>query len=252
MTDFFGALEQELAAAATRRPRRAVGVAPALGAVAVVGLLALAVAGAAIVFRGGDGDGSTSVAGAREPDPVGTVIPKGEGKPPVPARALVVASGVAPITGPWQIEVSRTKGERNTRGEVTWHRGYCLTLNLLHPPRDIPGGRSGFCGAPRSLGFRKTPGFSRAQPAFQSKPRQRSKEVLVWGRVPDRAETVVVTARGGTRIEVRPTDGPKSFPGRFYAVPVKPGLPGARINWLDANGHPGSRGIRLMPPITRY
>jgi hypothetical protein len=251
MTDFFGALELELQAAARRRPRRAVRAGPALEAVAVAALLAVAVVVAAAVSTGGDG-GSTPAAGARKPDPVGTVIPKGKGKPPLPARALVVANGVAPITGPWQMEVSRTKGERDTHGEVMWHRGYCLTMNLLDPPRDIPGGRSGFCGAPRSLGFRKTPGFSRAQGAFRSKPRQRANEVLVWGRVPDRAETVVVTAPGGTRSEVRPTDGPQSFPGRFYAIPVKPGLPGARINWLDANGHPGSRGIGLMPPITRY
>ena len=43
------------------------------------------------------------------------------------------------------------------------------------------------------------------------------------------------------------------FPGQYYAIPVEPvksGLPGARINWLDANGAPGSRGIRLMPPVT--
>ena len=110
MTDFFGALEQELAAAATRRPRRVVGVAPALGAVAIAALVALAVVGAAIVFTGGDRGDPTPVAGARKPDPVGTVIPKGEGKPPLPARALVVANGVAPVTGPWQIEVSRHEG----------------------------------------------------------------------------------------------------------------------------------------------
>ena len=251
MSDFFGALELELQAAARRRPRRAVRVGPAVGAVAVAALLALAVVVVAAISTGGDG-GFAQVAGAPKPDPVGTVIPKGEGKPPVPARTLVVANGVAPITGPWQMEVSRTKGERDTHGEVMWHSGYCLMMKLLDPPRDIPRGPSGFCGAPRSLGFRKTPGFSRAQGGFRSKPKQRSNEVLVWGRVPDRAATVVVTAPGGTRIEVKPTDGPKSFPGRFYAIPLKLHVPGARINWLDADGHPGSRGIRLMPPVTRY
>jgi hypothetical protein len=48
-----------------------------------------------------------------------------------------------------------------------------------------------------------------------------------------------------------PQDGPKNFPGRFYGIPVKPPMQGARINWLDANGQPGSRGIALMPPISR-
>jgi hypothetical protein len=75
--------------------------------------------------------------------------------------------------------------------------------------------------------------------------------VLVWGRVPDRAAAVVITAPDGLRIEVEPTDGPKGFPGRYYGIPVGPGHPGARINWLDANGKPGSRGIALLPPVTR-
>jgi hypothetical protein len=76
-----------------------------------------------------------------------------------------------------------------------------------------------------------------------------ARELLVWGRVPDRAEKVVITARGRTRYEVVPTDGPKTFPGRFYVIPVRPGLHMPRINWLDAAGRPGSRGIRLLPPV---
>jgi hypothetical protein len=48
-----------------------------------------------------------------------------------------------------------------------------------------------------------------------------------------------------------PEDGPKTFPGQYYAIPVKPPRQGARINWLDGNGRPGSRGIGLMPPISR-
>jgi hypothetical protein len=244
MNDFFGALELELRAAATRRARPRLGVGQAVGALAGALLLAVAI-GVALVVLGGDDD-SPRIPAAVQPDPVGTVIPKGEGNPPRESRTLVVANGVAPWTGPWQLEVGRSKGIRY-KGEVIEPPGYCLWFNPLDPPDRSLSGRSGFCGAPRNLGFRKTPGFSRAQPGST----RTVEEVVVWGRVPDRAATVVVTAPGGTRIEVTPTDGPRTFPGRFYGIPVKPGLPGARINWLDEDGRPGSRGIRLMPPITR-
>lgn len=261
MTDFFSALELELHAAAERRPRP-VGLGQALGALTVVVLLAVAVAVAAGVGGGGAGGAENrgEAAAAPKPDPVGTVIPRGEGKPPRGQRTIVVASGVAPVTGPWQMEVSRTKGQRDTDGRVMWHRGWCLWMTLLDPPKGLAGGvgRSGFCGAPKSLGFRKTPGFSRSQNPVRSKPAPRSQEVLVWGRVPDRAEKVVVSAPNGKRIEVEPTDGPESFPGRFYAIALNVRLrgkrsnwQGARINWLDAAAKPGSRGISLMPPISR-
>ncbi len=246
MTDFFSALELELHAAAGRSPRRRVSVAQPLGALAAAALLAIAVLLVLAVSDGGDRD-SAQVTGAPTPDPVGTHLPPNQtlyGK-----GALVVANGTAPVNGPWQIEVSHTAGERDTKGQVMWHRGYCLWIHLLDPPGRQEGGRSGFCGSPRSLGFRKTPGFSRAQTVAPSKPRPR--EILVWGRVPDRAAKVVIRAPGRKTIIVVPKDGPRTFPGRFYAIPVRPPRPGARINWLDASGHSGSRGIRLMPPIAR-
>jgi hypothetical protein len=245
MNDFFGALELELRAAADRRPGRPFGVGQALGALAAVALVAAAVLVVVAVSGGGE---SARLAGSPpQPDPVGTVIPKDEAK--LESSALVVANGVAPVTGPWQIEVSRTKGERDTNGVLMWRRGYCLWFHPLDPPGIQGAGRSGFCGGPRSLGFRKTPGFSRAQALTTSRPRP--KEVMVYGRVPDRAAKVIITAPGTRPIKIEPEDGPKSFPGRFYGIPVKPGLPGARINWYDSEGRPGSRGIGLMPPITR-
>jgi hypothetical protein len=69
--------------------------------------------------------------------------------------------------------------------------------------------------------------------------------------VPDRASKVVISAPGRRRIEVVPEPGPKRFPGQYYAIPVKPPMQGARVNWLDQDGKPSSRGIRLMPPISR-
>src|SRR5919108_2965251 len=236
MTDFFTALETELHAAAVRRPRRAVGAGQALGALAALGLLAAAALIVVAVGGGGGGGGGRAgrLAARRGPDPVGTVIPRSETD--LESPALVVANGDAPGFGPWQIEVSRTKGERDTSGEVMWPRGYCLWIHRFGGD-PMQHGRSGFCGAPRSLGFRKTPGFSRAQTPTTSKPPP-TETLLVWGRVPDRAARVVITAPGRKRIEVVPEPGPKRFPGQYYAIPVKPGRPGARIDWLDRNGNP--------------
>lgn len=74
--------------------------------------------------------------------------------------------------------------------------------------------------------------------------------MLVYGRVPERTGEVVIRADGGKTIKIEPGEGPKSIPGDFFVIPVKPGLGHARINWIDADGKPGSHGIRLMPPIT--
>src|SRR3954452_12355404 len=103
MTDFFTALEAELHAATVRRPRRPIGAGQALGALAAIALLGVAV-GLVMTITGG-GDGRAHVASGKRPDPVGTVLPKSETH--YETRALVVAIGRAPVSGPWQIEVSR-------------------------------------------------------------------------------------------------------------------------------------------------
>jgi hypothetical protein len=131
VTDFFSALELELTAASERRPRRPMGLGQVAGALAVVALLATAMAVALGVGGGGSAGGEQSgeIAAAPKPDPVGTVIPRGEGNPPRGRRTIVVAKGVAPINGPWQIEVSRTKGQRDTEGKLMWRRGWCMWIN---------------------------------------------------------------------------------------------------------------------------
>jgi hypothetical protein len=248
MADFFEALGTELQAAAARRPRRRYDIGQAIGVVAAAALVALAAAIAVLVSGGGE-DESGRLAGARGPDPVGTVIPAGErGRD---ARSLVVASGEAPVAGPWQIEVSRTSRERAPDGTRLWGSGYCLSLRVIDVPRAVGhvANPSTVCGLPRSLGSDKTPGFLRRQTMVP--PTRRPMEVLVWGRVPDRAATVMITASDGFRVAVEPTDGPDAFPGRYYLLPVRYRRPhpGARVNWLDANGEPGP-GIRMEPPIT--
>ena len=187
--------------------------------------------------------------GGAAPLPVGTVIPKGEGKPPRDSTSTVVATGTAPVTGPWQLEVWRGHGGNAPTAEPP---GRCLFIHPLAPPHLTPS-FSGFCGG---LGFRKTPGFSRAQlnvPPPRKRPGgslSQAKEVLIYGRVPERAAAIVITASRGVRIEITPGEGPKTIPGDFFVIPVKPGLGRARINWTDRDGNPGSRGIALMPPVT--
>jgi hypothetical protein len=243
MSDFFGALELELRAAGKRSPRRLNGLADLGGAVAAavaaVALLGAAVVVALTVLGGGNADRSSAPARLK-PVPVGTVIPKGEGSPPRQRRSMVVATGNSRGIGPWQLEASRSVRLADPESDEVYQPAglRCLTLYPLDPPDDTPFGASRQCGE-----FPRTPGFSRLQTG--------SERILVYGRVPKRATAVTILVPGGSSINARVHVGPKSARGDFYAVSVKPPLPGARINWFYADGRPGSRGIGLMPPVTR-
>ena len=216
-----------------------------------LGVLSTAAAAAAVVLTlvvtGGDERRADDRPAAGTPPPrgalpVGTVIPKGEGTPPRDSESTVVAIGTAPVTGPWQLEVWRDHGAPSPPGEP---RGRCLFIHPIDPPGAVPGGFSGFCGG---LGFRKTPGFSRAQHSVPGGGRRFAKEILVYGRVPERARAVVITPKTGARIEVQPDEGPKSLSGDFFVIPIKPSFGPGKVNWIDRDGRPGSRGIRLLPP----
>jgi hypothetical protein len=151
-----------------------------------------------------------------------------------------VATGAARGIGPWQLEASRsTRLADPENGEVYQPAGLrCLTLYLLDPPDDEMLRAAGQCGE-----FPRTPGFSRLQSG--------TRRVLVYGRVPERATAVSVLVPGRGSINARLHEGPKTSRGDFYAVAVTPPLPRARINWFDEKGRPGSRGVSLLPPITR-
>jgi hypothetical protein len=255
MSDFFGALELELHAAANRRPRRQVTLGQGLGALAAAALLALAVGVALAVSSGGDGGqgGPAQVTGGPKVDPVGTVIPKGEGTPPRSARSRVVATGTTPRIGTWQMEVSRSTVLKSDSGEVYQPAGLrCLSLFVVGRGAGRHFG-SGQCGE-----FGQTPGFSRLQLArvvLQGRVRRNRRllraPILVYGRAPESATRVVVTAPDGLRLETTPLEGPEGARGDFYALAVPQHHPRARVNWLDASGEPGSRGLALLPPITR-
>jgi hypothetical protein len=257
MSDFFGALELELRAAANRRPRRPVSVGQGLGAVAAAALVAAAVAVVFAVSDGGGGDSAQLTSGPKL-DPVGTVIPKGEGRPPRSQRSVVVATGRTRVAGPWQLEIQPS--ERLVyKGEVLQPAGLrCITLWLVDPPatkspRGIHGPTgSGYCGPqPR------TPGFTRGQVSVDTGQvipgtrRLEVEQVLIYGRAPERAAYVSLSVPNTPTMRAPVFDGPKNMRGDYYVVAVRPYLgPGARINWLDEDMQPGSRGTALLPPVT--
>lgn len=181
-------LETQLRDAAARRHRRV--RRRAIAALA-------AVAGAAVLLSSlllvGGGDerraGDRQAARERGPEgalPVGTVIPKGERGWP-PGSGTVVASGTTPVAGAWQLEVWRDPSAG----------GPAATACSLDASTCSPGDQidlSGSCG-----GHHKAPGFSRCQHKVPTLRKVRGrlflpKEVLVFGRVPERARKVVITA----------------------------------------------------------
>jgi hypothetical protein len=251
MSDFFGALELELRAAASRRPRRPVTVGQALGGLAAVALVAVAVGVVLAVSRGGGGE-TAQVTGGTKLDPVGTVIPKGEGKPQRSQRSVVVATGRTRVAGPWQLEVQPSELIEH-EGEVIQPAGLrCMWLYLLDPPSIYGPTGSGYCGAQR-----RTPGFTRGQASVDTgraapgTNRAEVKQVLIYGRAPERAAYVRVTVPNRLRMRARVHDGPKNMRGDYYVVAVPPYLGRmARINWLDEDKRPGSRGTELLPPVT--
>ena len=245
MSDFFGALELELHAAANRRPRRQVTIGQGLGALAVAALMAVAV-GVVIAVSGGGGGSSGHMTGGAKLPPVGTVIPKGEGEPPRTKRSVVVATGTTRYAGPWQLEVQGS--ERLTwKGEVLQPAGLtCLYIYLLDPPGYAGVGGGGYCGEQR-----RTPGFTRGQMNIDAPSRPSAKQVLIFGRTPERAKYVVITTKpSALRMRSPVFDGPENMRSNYYVVAVPPHIGrSARINWLDENGKPGSRGTALLPPV---
>jgi hypothetical protein len=244
MTDFFTALEVELRAAAEHAPRRRRAWKPAARGLAVAGLtlalLALALVPTLVLL--GDGDDPADQPGAVPGlAPIGTVIPKGEGTPRRPEDHMIVATGVSPVAGPWQLETYRsTRIADPDTGEEYQPAGLrCLGVYLLDAPQGPTGG--GQCGE-----FPRTPGFSRVQMTVRNDQGE-DREILVYGRAPAEATAVVITVDGASRRSVEPFEGPAGADGDFYLIPIPPEWERGRVNWLDGSGNEGSRGHALMP-----
>jgi hypothetical protein len=236
MSEFFGRLETELRAAAERKPRRAVPV----PAVAVAGLLALALAPIVLVLGSGNDEAGApeqrSGAESRQDPAQDLSIPGFPG-------AEVVATGTAPVAGPWEILTYRSERIADPEsGEVYQPAGLrCLGLRLLDPPSDHSGGLSGQCGE-----FPRTPGFSRMQQTV-SNMAGGAREILVYGRAPEGAARVRLSPDASEPIEMKPFERPGGN-GGFYLFAVPADIGGGRVNWIDNEGNEGSSGQELLPP----
>jgi hypothetical protein len=241
-------LERDLLAAASRvrarRMRRRVGLILVSAAGGLLVLLAFVLGNSADPLdRSRPSDGENSSTAHRAPA-VGSVIPEGAGKPPREGDHIVVATGRSPVAGRWQLEHYRsTRLADPQTGEVYQPAGLpCLGIALLDPSTEVPVLASGQCGE-----FPRTPGFGRVQ---MSVPQVRGKvrELLVYGRTPERTRSVVLTAAGGVKITVDPFEGPRSVAGDFYLIAVSPDLEDGRVNWVDEHGNVGGPGLELLPP----
>jgi hypothetical protein len=229
MSEFFDRLETELRAPAARPPRRTVPV----PAIAVAGVLALALAPIVLVLGGGSDERDARVPAQSSPPPEAPRFP-GE---------RVVATGTAPVAGPWEMLAYESERLADPEtGEVFQPAGLrCLGLRLLNPPSDHSGGLAGQCGE-----FPRTPGFSRLQ---QTVPNAagRGREMLVYGRAPEEAALVRLSPDDREPIEMTPIEGPAGE-GDFYLFAVPADIAGGEVNWIDKDGNEGSVGQRLMPP----
>jgi hypothetical protein len=232
MSEFFGRLETELRAAAERPPRRTVPV-PAIAAAV---LLALALA--PIVFVLGSGNDEAGAPGERS----GAERPRPLGLEAFPG-AEVVATGTAPVAGPWQIFTYRSERLADPEsGEVYQPAGLrCLGLRLLDPPSDHASGIGGQCGD-----FPRTPGFSRVQQVVPDEAGG-AREILVYGRAPEDAALVRLTPDAGEAIEMKPLEGPAGETGDFYLFAVPADIGEGRVNWIDEERNEGSVGQELLP-----
>jgi hypothetical protein len=231
--DWFDRLELELRAAHERPARRGWAYVPRVRAVAGVALAIAAVAIALVPVL--------AALGGRDGE-------QAPGRPPAVGGldSTVVATGTAPEAGPWRLEtyVSERLADPESGEEYQPAGLRCLGIALADPPEEVMSTFAGQCGE-----FPRTPGFSRLQLTVPDASGE-AREVLVYGRAPEGAAGVVITPPdGGSPIEAELHEGPPGVPGDFYLRALEPGqaVEGARVNWIDAAGNEGSRGIELLP-----
>lgn len=159
-----------------------------------------------------------------------------------PTKPTTVATGTAPVTGPWQMTLHESK-RQVADGDLYEPEGLpCTFLKLVDPPEHTPIG-SGACGVQR-----KSPGFTRDQLTVPSVVGAKVREILVYGRAPEDADKVAISADRQVRISVKTQEGPAGVPGDFWLIAAPPGLDNAHVFWIDEDG--GARGpaVELLPP----
>lgn len=232
MSEFFGRLETELRAAAERPPRRTVPV----PAIAVAGLLALALAPIVLVLGSGSDEGApereaASDQGAPEPEAArdATARPPGvrvdhRGVRYEPPGATVIVTGTSPISGPWQLQTY-----------VQEEGGRCIGVSLLHADPQDEVTWSGICP---HTGGPPLPVFIALATGVPPPPDQ--KEYLVYGRAPEEAVAVELVRDGEVAVRVGTSEGPDGVDGDFYVMTLPPDLElDGVMRWIREDGQAG-------------
>lgn len=160
-----------------------------------------------------------------------------------PTERTVVATGAAPVTGPWQMTLHESK-RQVADGDLYEPEGLpCTLLKLLDPSEHTPIIGSGGCGVQRN-----SPGFTRQQLTVPAVVGAEVNEILVYGRAPEEADTVEISADGGVSFRVKTQEGPSGIPGDFWLIATPPGLKNGKVHWIDEDR--GAQGplVELLPP----
>jgi hypothetical protein len=172
-------------------------------------------------------------------DHISPAEPPAPGHPPAGLEETVLATGTAPVSGPWQVS---SHGSRRIvdKGEVVQAAGLsCLRILLIERPASPLGG-SGYCGTSRPFEIGSLPASD-----------GKDVEVLLWGPAPEAATTVELTARGGVTIRSPTHEGPADFDGDLWVIPAPHTLDGAKVVWLDQEGRPGAPPLEASDELER-
>jgi hypothetical protein len=233
MSEFFGRLETELRAAAERPPRRTLPI----SAIAVAGLLALALAPIVFVLGSGNDQGAPDREAASDaPPPAPRVRVDHRGVRYEPPGATVLATGTSPVSGPWQLQTYVQTYEQEEGGR-------CIGVSLPHADPQDEVTWSGICPHP---GGPPLPVFI-AQ-AIGVPPTPDQKEFLVYGRAPEEAVAVELVRDGEVAVRVGTSDGPDGVDGDFYVLTLPPDLElDGVMRWIGEDGRAGEE-VRFRLP----
>ena len=172
---------------------------------------------------------------------VGSVIPGGEPSGPpenqLPVEQRVLATGTAPMAGPWKVTTYKSQGIV-VDGEVLEQPGSsCIRLVLSNPPARTPLAATGFCGEPANGGFDIAD--------LPVRDSAGNVEVLLFGHAPSDAVGVVLSADNGKSIRASTLPGPANLGSDVWAMAVPVDVPNARVSWLHADGTRGGADLDL-------
>jgi hypothetical protein len=166
---------------------------------------------------------------------VGSVIPGG-GDPGFEHDAAspeqtVMATGTAPVAGPWQLTTYRSEGIVDDQGDVAEPKGLpCIRFLLTAPPATNPINGSAFCLAPGKAEFNMM-----SVPVLDEASGEN--ELILYGFAPRNAAGVQLTAADGETIRTDTQSGGTKFPGTIWVIAAPPGLEAAELDWVDGSGN---------------